>query len=142
MPRAERALSGGALALAAALSAGPAAAQELRLVPVPSGQEVRLIEVFLDPQEGDEGLWIRFRFLAPGIAAGPGAVPFEVAAADMEHLCAAFALPLIAARGLAPDLVVISLSDRPVAFGQTDPAATQYFEAFVIDGEDCLWEPF
>jgi hypothetical protein len=141
MLRRDPLLSGGALALAALLAA-PAAGQEWRQVAVPSGQDVRLMEVFLEPQEGADETWIRFRFLAPAIGPGPEPVPFAVASEDMAHLCDAFVVPLLAARGLAPDLVVISFSDRATSFGQTDPDAVQYFEAFVIVDGRCEWELF
>ena len=31
---------------------------------------------------------------------------------------------------------------RAVAFGEPAPEATQYFEAYSIDGDRCVWEPF
>lgn len=148
MPGAEAAARlGGALAavLAAGAFAAGAQAEEVpqrRPIPVPSGQEVRLAEAFLEPQQTADELWIRFRFVAPAIAPGPGAVPFAAAAQDMAHLCDAYVMPILAARGLAPDLVVISLADRPTAFGQTDPGTTQYFEAFTIADGRCQWAPF
>lgn len=109
-------------------------------IPVPSGQEVRLIEVVRDAA-GPEGLTYRFRFLAPAIGPG-GGVDFETAAADMQALCDGFALPRLPGIGPVPAQVVISLSDRPVAFGEAAPEAVQYFEAYSIEGDSCIWEVF
>ena len=52
------------------------------------------------------------------------------------------ALPYIAEHGLEADKIVISLADREVAFGASDPAATQYFDQFSIENGDCIWEVF
>jgi Family of unknown function (DUF6497) len=34
------------------------------------------------------------------------------------------------------------MSDRVVPFGQTDPEATQFFEAYSLQGDTCVWEMF
>lgn len=112
------------------------------VVPVPSGQAVTLVEVIWNAS-GPEGMAARFRFLAPDIARQGGGVDFETAAADMAHLCQGFALPRLAGAG-APEgaQVIISLMDREVPFGQSDPEATQFFEAYRIEGGACIWEAF
>jgi len=111
------------------------------LVPVPSGQEVRFVDVVMNAP-GPDGLTARFRFVAPAIAKDSGTVGFDVAASDMEHLCTNFALPRIAGTGPAPSQVVISLSDRDVPFGEAAPEATQFFEAYRVEGGACIWEGF
>jgi len=108
-------------------------------IPVPSGQEVRLQEVIRD-QPGPQGLTYRFRFVAPAI--GDGAVDFDAAVADMEFLCRDFVLPRLSAIGPVPAQVVLSMADRPLAFGAPAPEATQYFEAFRIADGECIWEAF
>jgi len=108
-------------------------------IAVPSGQAVRLIEV-IHAAPGPGGLTVRFRFLAPGIARLGGTVGPEAAQADMAHLCHVYALPRLA--GPAVSQIVISLADRDVPFGAADPEATQFFEAFRVDGGACIWEPF
>jgi hypothetical protein len=128
------------LALALGLAAGQAGAEDAP-IPVPSGQEVRLIDVVHDAH-GPEGLTVRFRFLAPAIARDGGTVPPDKALADMLALCDGYALPRIPATGPMPAQIVISLSDRPVAFGAADPDATQYFEAYSIGTGRCVWEEF
>jgi len=117
------------------LAATAAAAEE---IVTPSGMAVTWLET-VHGAPGPEGLTARFRFLAPAIA---GDVDFETAAADMLWLCETFALPRLSAIGPQPSQVVISLSDRDVPFGQTDPEAVQYFEAYRPAGERCEWEMF
>lgn len=115
--------------------------QEAGPLDVPSGQEVRYLDT-VQSAPGPEGLAIRFRFVAPAIARDSGSVGAEAAQADMEWLCNSFALPRLSATGPAPSQVIISLSDRAVAFGETAPEATQFFEAYaVVDGR-CVWEAF
>ena len=108
---------------------------------VPSGQVVTLIDT-VQGAPGPEGLTLRFRFLAPGIARAEGAVSVEEAQADMAHLCTHYALPRVSQSGPAIQQIVISLSDRAVPFGDSDPDATQYFEAFNIADGTCIWEAF
>lgn len=110
-------------------------------IEVPSGQEVTFVEMIHDAI-GPEGLTYRFRFLAPAIARQGGTVDAEAALADMAFLCDSYALGRIASTGPQPAQIVISLADRAVAFGATDPEATQYFEAFRPQGGRCEWEAF
>lgn len=107
---------------------------------VPSGQPVILGEVLIDDTQG--ATWVRFRFVAPQIGEGAGDVGYATAAGDMDHLCAHLALPYLAKYALEPARVVISLSDRPVPFGASDPQATQYFEAYRPANSACIWEEF
>ena len=115
------------------LAAGPALA-----IDVPSGQPLELQEVLVDTI--DEETWLRFRFLAPQIAGDAGTVDYETAAQDMAHLCDTLAIPYIADYALTGDVIVISLADRPVAFGEADPDATQFFEAFTVENGLCILE--
>ncbi|NRB17357.1 MAG: hypothetical protein HRU33_07215 [Rhodobacteraceae bacterium] len=108
--------------------------------PVPSGQNVTLSEVLLDETPGE--LWVRFRFVAPAITRDSGSVDYDQAAPDMDHLCDALALPYLEIHAITPARVVISLMDRPVAFGAQDPAATQFFESYRPAGLRCIWEEF
>lgn len=108
---------------------------------VPSGQQVRLIDV-VQTAPGPAGLTLRFRFLAPGIARAGGTVGPEAAQADMAYLCHAFAVPRLSDIGPVIAQVVISLADREVDFGAADPEATQFFEAYRIEGDACIWDPF
>lgn len=130
-------------ALILGLVGAPVAAsgQEGPLIPVPSGQPVRFFEVIRDAT-GAGGLTYRFRFIAPEIAREGGSVDFRTAAADMEHLCNAYALARISNLGPQPKQVIVSLADRETEFGAATPEATQFFEAYRIADGVCVWEGF
>jgi len=122
-----------ATALALLLAATPALALD-----VPSGQPVSLQEVLVDsvgPQT-----WLRFRLIAPAIARETGEIDYQTAAGDMMHLCQELALPYIGEHDLTGDVIVISLADRETEFGVADPEVTQFFEAFHIENDLCIWE--
>lgn len=107
---------------------------------VPSGQPVTLHEVLVDDVNAQK--WLRFRFIAPQIARENGTIPYEVAEPDMEHLCQSTALPYMAEYELKADMIIISLSDQITEFGATNPDATQFFDAFRVENETCIWEAF
>ena len=134
----------GAVVLAVLLAAyvmRPAPAVQGAAISVPSGQPIGFKEL-ISNERGPSGLTFRYRFIAPEIARDNGTIGFEEAAEDMQHLCETYALPRVASAGPLPSQIVISLADRDVEFGATDPEATQYFEAYSIDGETCIWEGF
>lgn len=115
-----------------ALAAQPVAADEL-----PSGQALVLWEVVWERVEG-AGTQAVLRFIAPAIAREGGTVDAEAALADMDWLCRTHGVPLAALPAARSDAVVVTLMDRPVPRGATDPDATQYFGAYGIEGGDCL----
>jgi len=123
------------LIFALAFLAGPMAAQD-----VPSGQQVLLHEVLVDPQEAVT--WLRFRYLAPQIAAGDAQITFDTAGEDMLHLCQTFAVAYMAEHALSADKIVISFMDRITEFGQPDPDAIQYFESFREEDGVCIWDDY
>lgn len=110
-------------------------AQEL--VAVPSGLKLWLHEI---RREADHGI-VRYRFIAPEISRDVGKVSFQDVEADLEALCQTVALPSLTAED-TPTQIVISLSDRAVEFGQSNPDATQFFEAFSLQDGRCVWEGF
>lgn len=126
-------------ALACAAPALPALSDEALVVP--SGQEVTFQDTIWD-EPGPAGLAVRFRFIAPRIARNKGDIEFLKAEEDMVHLCETYALPRLAEAGEMPAQVIITLSDRPVTFGLSDPEATQFFEAYRPDDGACVWEGF
>ncbi|OYX45422.1 MAG: acetolactate synthase [Rhodobacterales bacterium 32-67-9] len=107
----------------------------------PSGQAISFIDT-VQTAPGPEGLTVRFRFLAPGIARAGGSVDAEAAQADMLWLCDSYAVPRLPVNGPAPAQIVISLSDRAVPFGEAAPDVTQLFDAFRVEDKRCVWEPF
>lgn len=107
---------------------------------MPSGLAVTFHEAITN-QPG-QGLTYRFRFIAPDIARAKGQVDFDLIEADMAHLCKIYALPRVPITGPVPNRIVISIADRVTKFGAADAEATQFFEAYSIDGDSCVWEPF
>ena len=122
------------LALALATSAQMAMALD-----TPSGQSVSLEEILLDENPGE--LWVRFRFLAPDLTA-PGEVDPQIASDDMQYLCDEIAAPYLVDNSILPARIVISMADRIVPFGESDPSATQVFELFRLENRLCIWEEF
>lgn len=111
------------------------------LIPVPSGQEVRFLDV-IHGEQGPQGLTTRFRFVAPAIARDGGTVGPEAAQEDMAALCSGFAMQRIAKSGPQPAQIIIVFADREVPFGEPAPEATQFFEAYGMADGMCIWEPF
>lgn len=118
----------------------PAPPQEAQGVPVevPSGQPVFYVDTIQNVP--GEGLVYRFRFVAPQIA--DAGADEDATHADMEWLCTGFAIPRIPTTGPQPSQIIISLSDRPVAFGEPNPEAKQFFEGYRIEDGKCIWELF
>lgn len=127
-----------ALALAACLAAS-AAAQEGA---APSGQALVLWEVLWERVEGSDAPQAVLRFIAPAIAREGGNVDADAALADLAWLCATHGLPIAALPYAPTGSVVVTLMDRPVVRGQTDPEATQYFGLFAIQEGECVPEDY
>jgi len=124
---AARGLAGGALLCVAATTGG-----------AETTVTSRLHEVLVD-QVGTQ-TWLRFRYVVPEIAREGGTVSFTEAEPHMAHLCAAFAVPYTREHALTGDVIVISFADRETEFGVPDPDATQFFEAYRIENDACIWE--
>lgn len=122
-----------------AASAEPQAVDAV--IEVPSGQPVTLQDVIWG-EIGPQGLTVRFRFVAPEIAADGGSVSFEEAIGDMDHICNSYALPrAVTTTGPRPSQIIVSMAETAVEFGvMTD--ATQFIEAYSIEGDTCVWEFF
>jgi hypothetical protein len=118
------------------LTSGQAAgAQDLT---APSGQVVSLFDVVLEPEND----MARFRFLAPELGPDNGARTFESVEVDFKWLCEMTVLPALVANDWHVDHVVISMSDKEVAFGATVPDVIQYFEGYRLNAGTCEWEMF
>ncbi len=124
----------------AAIAPDPAPPEAAEVIAVPSRQVITLQDVILNEQ-GAFGLTARFRFTAPGIAPD-GGVTFDASVADMQHLCDTYALPRIANTGPLPQQIIISLSAAPLPFGDAAPEITQFFEAYSVQDNVCIWEVF
>lgn len=122
------------------LAALPALAETVP-IELPSGRAVTVHDA-IRQEDAPAGLTIRFRFLEPDLAAVIAAEPYDVLEADMRYLCEAYVLKQIAMAQPKPAQVIVSISDRPVAFGQPDPEAAQVFEAYRPGDGTCVWEGF
>ncbi len=111
------------------------------VIAVPSGQPVMLHEVIWNVP-GPDGLTLRFRFIAPQIAQDGGSIDYDLASADMQHLCESYVLPRIAEYGPEPQQIIISLADREVEFGDSAPDVTQFFDAYSYQDGICILEAF
>jgi len=111
----------------------PAAAQTFT---TPSGLPTEVAEVILDDATG----FARFRFLAPTLGQ-EGATIADITD-DFQWICENLALPSLTAQNQTSSQIIISIADRDVAFGVTDPDATQYFTGFTTDGQTCTEELF
>jgi len=107
-------------------------------VALPSGLEAALLEGFVELQP-DGARWGRFRYVMPALAEG---ADFDAVQQDFSALCEGQALPMLEAAGETGALVVVSLMDKPMEFGQSDPGTVQYFESFAIRDGRCIWEEF
>lgn len=127
---------GGAFACATTV----AGQEEARPVPsVPSGFDVTLQERLIEDL-GSLGVFARYRFVVPGIAAHSDS--FALVEADFAALCQDYALPDLAADALTVDRIVVSFAAAPIEFGATDPDIVQFFEVFQVVGATCIWEGF
>ncbi|MCV2869473.1 DUF6497 family protein [Defluviimonas sp. WL0002] len=120
------------------LASWAAAVPAEEAITLPSGMVVTYLDT-VHTAPGPEGLTVRFRFTSPDLSTRPAD---DGTLEDMTWLCETYALPRIAVTGPEPQQVIITLADRPVAFGAADPEATQYFEAFRPEGQTCIWEAF
>ena len=106
-------------------------------IAVPSGREVRLIEIVTNAP-GPEGAAARFRFLVPGLTEED----IPASADDMQALCDTYALPRIDGMVPAPQQIIISLAGADVPFGQAAPDVVQFFEAYRVEDGNCIWAAF
>ena len=104
----------------------------------PSGQQATLYDVVLEPDVGIA----RFRYLTPAIDPAGQGLTHDDLVGDFIWLCETFAIPGLVAAGKSAAHVIITFSDRAVEFGASDPAATQFIEAYSVNGATCIWDEF
>ena len=119
---------------AAALSGGALAGS----VTLPSGQEARLHDSFWEEDSGT----LRLRFVVPAVGDDAYARDHDAVFADMESLCAGPGLAMIEDDGNAWDGVTVTMMAMAVEFGHTAPAVVQFFEAFLVQDGNCIWDEF
>lgn len=118
---------------------GAAAVGVLEETPtVPSGNDLYLLDQRVEQQGALTVL--RLRYVMAAIAE-QGHV-FDDVAEDFSDLCMNQAVPQSKELDQKIHQVIISLSDRETEFGVSNPEATQYFEAFTLETDICIWEAF
>lgn len=125
------------LTLCACLAPGLAAAQG-----VPSGQPLALWEIRWERVEGTDAVQVILRAIAPQIARDSGTVDYDGAQADMDWLCANHGLTLADMPYGRATQVIVNLMDSPIPRGQTNPSVTQFYSAYSIQDDTCIWEDF
>lgn len=108
---------------------------------VPSGQPVVLWQVLWERVEG-QGTQAILRFIAPEVARDGGSVGFEAAQGDLDWLCETHGLPVASLPYARSDSIVVTLMDRAVPRGVTDPDVTQYFGLYRVEDAECVAEDF
>lgn len=111
------------------------------LFAVPSGMALTLQEIIRD-NRGSEGLTVRYRLVAPDLAARRGVDEGRALLADMEHLCNTYALPQLGGSTPMPRQIIISVAEVETVFGEATPDVVQVFEGFRPENDICIWEPF
>ena len=104
---------------------------------VPSGLTLTLQEIREEPQP-DGAVWLRMRYVAPGLAKDG----YALVEKDFAALCETRGLALRTAAGDVPAQAIISIASAPVEFGTAAPDVTQFFEAFRLQDNTCIWEAF
>ena len=104
----------------------------------PSGLAMTLYEFLLEPQDTG-AVWARFRLVAPDLGQG---ADFARVEPDFPWFCETQALPRLKAAAAEADVAVISLSSELIPFGDIAPEIVQFFEAFRLEGDRCIWEVF
>lgn len=104
---------------------------------IPSGFNHSLFET-LDDVMPDGKRVMRLRYVAEDMTADD----HQKVAEDFAALCARDALPRQAEAQPPFDQAVISLANKKSEFGVFNPDVTQYFEAFTLENDTCIWEAF
>ncbi len=105
---------------------------------VPSGIEVSFHDAHVEEQTDGE-TWLTLRLVSPQIGRDDGKVGYEDVADDLDSLCDSHGLPAAAAAGTV-DQVLITLMDRIVERGVTDPDATMFIGAYLPAEGGCVWQ--
>ncbi|WP_116130898.1 DUF6497 family protein [Tropicimonas sp. IMCC34043] len=137
-PNARVARVAAATALAALSGTAAAAAMVGDQIVTPSGLIVTYLDDILEDQASG-GSWLTLRFVSPAIGTGAGKVGYEAVAGDLDALCAGPGLDAAVKLG-GVDEVIITLMDRPVERGITDPDATMFIGVYLPTESGCVWE--
>ena len=107
---------------------------------LPSGLVVNRQEVRLEPVGAvTHGVTtVRLRYVSTQLE--EKAFPFERIEGDFAKLCSSFGLKIRSQSAPQAEQVIISIASRPTAFGETAPNVVQYFDAFRVEQDTCVWD--
>ncbi|MCG7493115.1 DUF6497 family protein [Thalassobius sp. Cn5-15] len=105
----------------------------------PSGLTLKLLDQRIEALY-DGGALARYRFVAPALAEKE--LQYDSVADDFAYLCESFALPDLAAKQADVAQIIISFSSAELEFGDTAPDIVQFFEAFRVENDRCIWEAY
>ncbi|WP_298292814.1 DUF6497 family protein [uncultured Litoreibacter sp.] len=108
-------------------------------IALPSGLVVRLHETRLEPKgvPTHSVNTVRLRYVAPNLG---DTFSFEQIEGDFTHLCATFGLMTRAQSAPDAGQIIISIASQQTAFGESAPNVVQYFDAFSVQNDACIWE--
>lgn len=111
------------------------------VISAPSGLQVELHETLYEPLgvTASTARIMRLRFVAPDLG-DVEEYGIDRVEGDFEWFCHQFGLPR--ARKAAPlvEQVIVSIASQEVPFGDIVPEVVQYFDAFRIEEDSCIWE--
>lgn len=122
----------------------PASLPRAAPLAVPSGQPVELLEAVVEDHEQEA--WLILRYLAPQIArdgGGGNVFDYEATAPDLDYLCNSEGVREFDARarqGAQIHQIVVTMLDRPLDRGTSDPDVTQFNEAYRVEDGACMME--
>lgn len=125
-------------AMVGALVLAPVAGWAEGATTLPSGLDAAPFDQIVEQQAGGE-TWLILRFLSPRIGLDAGKLGYEDVAGDLDLLCETHGLGAAKQVGEI-DQLVITLMDRPVARGDSDPEATMFMGAYVPTEGGCVWQ--
>lgn len=107
---------------------------------LPSGLVVSLQETRLEPVGAPTHVvrTVRLRYVSPQLE--EDAFAFDRIEGDFAELCASFGLKTRARSAPQAEQVIISIASQPTAFGESAPKVVQYFDAFRVESDTCIWE--
>ncbi|MGR3571705.1 DUF6497 family protein [Brevirhabdus sp.] len=122
----------------------PGGLSSLARIAVPSGQPVELLEAVVE--EHEQEAWLILRYLAPQIVrdgGGGNGFDHEASAPDLDYLCNSEGVREFDARarqGAQIHQVVVTMLNRPLERGTSDPDVIQFNEAYRVEDGACMME--
>ena len=106
---------------------------------LPSGLVVAPPDVRLEPMgvPTHSVRTVRLRYVSEQL--GEKAFSFDQIEGDFAHLCETDGLMTRARSAPKAEQIIISISSEPLVFGEISPEIIQYFDAFDVVSEACIW---